>query len=415
MKACILTIGDEILLGNILNTNAQYLAEKLTLLGFDVRRILTVSDDSSEIRNALEFAAGQTDLVISTGGLGPTSDDRTKQVIAEFFSDKLMEHPQVLEDVKAFVKKRGRDINAQNRQQALVPSRARVLRNPIGTAPGLWMEKKGTVFVFLPGVPFEMKKIFDEQLMHLLKQHFDLPVIYYRFVHTLGIPEADLAQQLSDFEQNLPGEIKIAYLPSPEDIRIRLLATGKDLRRIKNIVDMQLEKLLEQLGDAAWGLDNDTLPVVVGRLLTGHGLTVATAESCTGGNIARMITSVSGSSAYFRGSVVAYANEIKEKVLGVTKADLESFGAVSQPVVEQMAAGVRALMHTDFAVATSGIAGPTGGTPEKPVGTTWIAVASPAGVKARLFRFGSIREVNIRRASATALHLFINAIKDFVR
>lgn len=413
MKACILSIGDEILLGNIVNTNSQYLAEHLTALGFSVKRILSISDDPEEILEALEFAAGETDLVVSTGGLGPTSDDRTKAVITKFFDDKLIEDPIVLQDVQEFLARRGRQMNQANREQALVPSKAKILRNRLGTAPGLWLEKQGTVFVFLPGVPHEMKELFLTELKPRLKAHFDLPGIYIRFVHTLGIPEAELAEKLQDFEKSLPQNVQIAYLPSPEDIRIRLMAHGTELRKLKNSVDLMLGNLIELLGDNAWGLDDDNLQTVVKKLFVSNNLTLSTAESCTGGNIAHMLTTVPGSSEYYRGTVVAYDNVVKQNVLGVKEQDLLTHGAVSQPVVEQMALGVKELIHTDFAVATSGIAGPSGGTPEKPVGTTWIAVASPKGVVSRQFLFGSTREVNIRRASATALHMLITQVRKF--
>ncbi len=415
MNACIISIGDEILLGNILNTNSQYLAEKLTALGFSVRRIITIPDDKDQILEALKFAAGQTDLVITTGGLGPTSDDRTKDVICQFFGDTLIEDPIVLEDVKNFLSKRGRRMNEANRNQALVPSKAKILRNRLGTAPGLWMEKDKTVFIFLPGVPHEMKALYENEVKDRLQEHFDLPVIYYRFVHTLGIPEAELSEKLQDFEKTLPDNVAIAYLPSPEDIRIRLLAHGSDLRKIKNELDFLLEALLEILGEAAWGLDNDTLPQVVKRLFTSKKITLSTAESCTGGNIAHMITSVPGSSQYFKGTVVAYANEVKSTILGVSENTLKEYGAVSQQVVEQMAIGVKKLLNTDFAVATSGIAGPSGGTAEKPVGTTWIAVATPVAVVSQLFHFGSTRDINIRRASATALHMLITQVRKFTK
>ncbi len=413
MNACILSIGDEILLGNIVNTNSQFLAEQLTSLGFNVKRIISISDDPEQIRETLEFAAGHTDLVISTGGLGPTSDDRTRSAIAQFFDDRLIQDPIVLRDVQKFLSTRGRQMNQANREQALVPSKAKILRNRLGTAPGLWLDKQGTVYIFLPGVPHEMKELYTKEVKPRIKEHFDLPVIYFRFVHTLGIPEAELAEALQDFEKSLPRNVQIAYLPSPEDIRIRLTAKGKDLRQIKHQVDLLLESLISRLGDKAWGLDNDNLQTVVKKLFVSKNITLSTAESCTGGNIAHMITSVPGSSEYYKGTVVAYANEIKQNMLGIQKEWLEKYGAVSQPVVEQMALGVKRLMNTDFAVAISGIAGPTGGTPEKPVGTTWIAVATPQGVVSDLFRFGSSREINIRRASATALHILIIQVRKF--
>ncbi len=413
MNAYIISIGDEILMGNIVNTNSQFLADKLTNMGFDVRKIISVSDDTEQIFRQLDESAGHAQLVVCTGGLGPTSDDRTKSVIVKFFEDKLVEDPLVLQDVKNFLIKRGRALNETNRKQALVPQKAKVLRNRIGTAPGLWLEKNNTIFIFLPGVPHEVIDLYTHTIERQLKEYFNLPVIYFRFVHTLGLPEAELAEMLQDFESSLPQEVSIAYLPSPEDIKIRLTSRGTDLRKIKSQVDLALDNLITMLGDAAWGLDNDTLQSVVKQIFSSQHLTLSTAESCTGGNIAHTITSVSGSSEYFKGSVVSYANEVKIGVLGVKAEDLSRYGAVSQQVVEQMAWGVRGLLNTDFAVATSGIAGPTGGTPDKPVGTTWIAVATPNGVVSQKFLFGSTREVNIRRATSTALFMLISQVRKF--
>lgn len=407
MKAWILNIGDEILLGNISNTNSQYLAEQLTLLGFDVQKIITIADKAEEIVQTLNSCLGQTQLVVCTGGLGPTTDDLTKTAITEFFEDKLILNKTVLEDVLIFLEKRNRKLNDNNKEQALIPSKARILRNELGTAPGLWLEKQNTVFVFLPGVPHEMKQIFVQKLKPLLTEYFDLPFIYYRFVHTLGLPEAELAEKLQSFEKQLPNNIKIAYLPSPEDIRIRLLAKGKDKRTVKSQTDIFLEKLINYLGDVVWALDNDTLPLVINKIFSRKKLTLSTAESCTGGYIAHLITSVPGSSKYYIGSVISYDNKVKKNLLKVNEQDLIDYGAVSKPVVEQMAIGVRNLLSTDFAVATSGIAGPDGGTEEKPVGTTWIAVATPHGVVSKLYYFGSSRQINIRRASAMALYMLI--------
>ncbi len=407
MDAWILSIGDELLLGQTVNTNAAYLGQKLTDLGFNVRRILTIPDRREDILQTLEQAAGKTRLLISTGGLGPTSDDITKQTLLEFFGGQMREDPQVLNDVKHFLEIRGRQMTPRQREQALVPDTAKIIRNPYGTAPGLWFERQGTVFVFMPGVPFEMQQMFEENLEPLLRRHFDLPAVYMRFVHTYGLPEADLASRLEDFERELPRDVKIAYLPSPEDIKIRLWASGRSVEQIKPVIDSQVRKLSQLIPDVIWGYDGDTMPSVVLRLFTSAGLTLSTAESCTGGNIAHMITSVPGSSQYYRGTVVAYANDVKQRVLGVNAADLESYGAVSQPVVEQMALGVKRLIGTDFSVATSGIAGPTGGTPEKPVGTVWIAVATPGRVVSKLHRFGPRRDINIRRSSAMALFMLI--------
>ncbi len=411
MKAIILSIGDEILMGQTLNTNSQYLAGVLTDLGFDVREIITVPDSRTEIIDALERASGKFDLLLSTGGLGPTSDDITKQVLLDYFGGQMVMNEQVLSDVERFIKNRGRQMNQANRMQAMVPSSAKIVRNPIGTAPGLWFEKNNTVFVFMPGVPFEVEQLTEENLVPLLKEKFDLPVICKRFVHTLGIPEAELSEKLKDFETQLPKEVKLAYLPSPEDIKLRLTAVGKDREKLGELLDAQVEKITSILGDAVWGFGDDTLPMVLQRLADEYFLRIATAESCTSGKIAHMITSVPGSSRYFIGSIIAYANEVKENMLAVGGFTMQKEGVVSEPVVKQMALSAKMQFGVDFAVSTSGIAGPDGGSEEKPVGTTWIAVSGPEGTVAKKFMFGNRRDINVRRAAALALHMLINEIK----
>ncbi len=411
MDAYILSIGDELLMGQTVNTNSAYLGQKLTDLGFSVRQVITIADKREDILETLSVLAGKSGLVVSTGGLGPTSDDITKQTLLEFFGGQMREDPDVLQDVKRFLEIRGREMTRLQRLQAHVPSTAKVIRNPYGTAPGLWFERQDTVFVFMPGVPFEMQQMFEENLEPLLRERFDLPVSYMRFIHTYGKPEAEIAAILEDFERQLPRDVHIAYLPSPEDIKIRLWGFGRDREALAAVIDSQTQRLAGILGDLVWGFDDVTMPQVVLELFTAKGFTLSTAESCTGGNIAHAITSVSGSSKYYKGSVVAYANEVKRNVLNVNAIDLETYGAVSKPVVEQMAVGVKTVIGTDFSVATSGIAGPTGGTPDKPVGTTWIAVSSPQGTIAQLHRFGPRRDINIRRSTAMALYMLIKQVE----
>ncbi len=413
MKAWIISIGDELLLGQIINTNAAFLAQKLTALGFSVEKILTIPDNHKHIRDTLQFALGKADLVVATGGLGPTSDDITKQVLADFFGGEMIINQEVLEDVKRFLDLRGLQMNDLQREQALVPSSATVIRNPYGTAPGLLFTKSGTTFVFMPGVPFEMQQMFEEKLEKVLRQRFDLPQIVMQFVHTYGLAEADLAKKLHDFEQSLPSGMRIAYLPSPEDIKIRLWMQTRETTLAKSVIEEQIMKITKILGKNVWAIGSDiTMQEFVQELFIRKKQTLSTAESCTGGNIAHMITSVPGSSNYYKGTVVSYANEIKANLLGVSQADLDSFGAVSEPVVKQMAMGVKAKLDTDFSVATSGIAGPSGGTPEKPVGTVWIAVATPQGVSATLHKFGPRRDINIRRSSAMALFQLIVKFRE---
>ncbi len=414
MKAWIISIGYELLMGQVVNTNAAYLGQKLTDLGFDLQQIITIPDNSGAIKHTLQQARGKTELVIATGGLGPTPDDVTKQALVDFFGGNLQLDEQALKNVERFVQLRGHRLTQLQRQQAMVPSTARVIQNPYGTAPGLWFEQKNTVFVFLPGVPFEMQQMFEQEVEPLLRQYFDLPEVYIQVVHTFGKLEAQLTEELKDFEAQLPEQVRLAYLPSPEDIQIKLWAYGRDKAFLREIIEGQVSKLRKILGRAVWGTGDVTMPQVVLDLFVGHGLTLSTAESCTGGNIAHMITSVPGSSQYYKGSVVAYSNEVKRSVLRVSEQDLQQFGAVSQPVVEQMATGVRSLLKTDFSVATSGIAGPTGGSPDKPVGTVWIAVATPERVFSDVFRFGTRRDINIRKGSAMALYQLILRVKEYL-
>ncbi len=414
MKAWIISIGDELLLGQIINTNAAFLAQKLTALGFSVEKILTIPDNHKHISDTLQFALGKTDLVISTGGLGPTSDDITKQVLASFFGGEMVINQEVYDDVKRFIEMRGLQMNQLQREQALVPSSATVIRNPYGTAPGLLFTKSGTTFVFMPGVPFEMQQMFEEKLEKILRESFDLPQIIMQFVHTYGLAEADLAKKLADFEQNLPAGLRIAYLPSPEDIKIRLWTEAKNAPAAKSLINEHIAKIVEILKANVWALGTDiTMQQVVQELFISKKQTLSTAESCTGGNIAHMITSVPGSSNYYKGTIVSYANEVKVNLLGVSQRDLEALGAVSEPVVKQMALGVKAKLDTDFSVATSGIAGPTGGTPGKPVGTVWIAVSTPVQEFASLHRFGPRRDINIRRSSAMALFKLIVRYREY--
>ncbi len=410
MNAKIITIGDEILQGQTLDTNSNYLAQKLTELSFHVGQICTIGDQKNAIIEALENSVGKYNLIVITGGLGPTSDDITKRVLAEYFNGELVENQEVLQDVKKFVEARGFELNENNRKQALVPSICKVVRNPFGTAPGMIFEKNNSVVISMPGVPFEMKQMFEEKMVPELKKIFDFPTKCIKFIHTLGLPEATLAKKLEDFEKNLPDNIKMAYLPSPEDIKIRLWAFGGFQRRICEQIGELTRELQHIIGENIFGYGDDTLETVVADLLKSQGKTVSIAESCTGGRIGHVITSVPGSSEYFKGSAVTYSNDAKIKVLGVSKQTLEDFGAVSKEVVVEMAKGALIMFQTDYAIATSGIAGPTGGTDDKPVGTTWIAVVSRDDIFVEKYVFGTRRDINIRRATATALFNLIKFI-----
>lgn len=411
MRAHILSIGDEILLGEILDTNSAWLADRLTGIGIQVERILSVGDRRSAIINALASGVGSADIIVLTGGLGPTSDDVTTATLAELCDVELVRDADVAADIEAFLRRRGIDtLSQQNNSQTLVPRGCRVLRNGCGTAPGIWLEKRGTAIVALPGVPHEMKEMVDRQVVPIIKERFDLPPWVRRTVLTAGIPEARLAEMLEGWEGALPNEIRLAYLPSPGIVKLRLTATGGDRKALQQMIDEPIRQLEPILGNDIFGANEDTMAEVVGRLLRGKGATLATAESCTGGNIAHLITSVPGSSDYYVGSILSYADRVKCDALGVDPTTIEEHGAVSREVVEQMAAGVRNRLNSDYSIATSGIAGPGGGTDEKPVGTTWIAVASPKGITARRFLFGELRDVNIQKSSITGLDMLRRAL-----
>ncbi len=405
MKAEIISIGDELLIGQVVNTNASWIASELNMAGIQVVHIAAIADDKEAIVKSLDDASERADIILITGGLGPTKDDITKKTLAEYFNSKLVFHEPTFNQIKEIFKARNFEVTDINRQQAMIPDKCEPLFNKNGTAPGMWFEKEGKVFVSMPGVPFEMKPMVTEQVLPRLNKKFNFGTIIHKTVMTTGMPESFLADKIKEWENNLPENIKLAYLPQPGIVRLRLTAKGHDKAALQKAVDLQVEKLKAIIGDIIYGYDDITLEEVVGQLLREKGQTLSTAESCTGGYIAHLITSIAGSSDYFQGSVVSYSNEVKSKVLGVPESDLIEHGAVSQQVVEAMVIGVRKLMGTDYAVATSGIAGPTGGTPEKPVGTTWIAVATPEKVVSKLFHFGEHRGRNIRRAALAALEM----------
>lgn len=408
MRAIIITIGDEILLGQIVDTNSRFIADRLTKVGIEVTRMLSVSDEEYDIEERMMMSLFDCDIVVMTGGLGPTKDDVTKRMLSRLFRMELVEDPEVLANVERLIANGGMRMNPGNRSQALVPKGCRVLMNRKGTAPGMWFERRGKVIVVLPGVPFEMEDLMDREVVPALQERFPGLLLDYRVVKVYDIPESELSLRLEGFEGRLPEGLSLAYLPSPGMVRLRLTARGvkpEVLDEWLAVLRGELEGLRVLEGDEA-SLENEVV-----TLLTERGLTLATAESCTGGNVAARVVSVAGASACFRGSVVAYANDVKEKVLGVSGEDLERHGAVSEPVVRQMAEGVRRLLGADYGVATSGVAGPTGGTPEKPVGTVWIAVASPEGTVAERFVFSFTRERNIDKATMKALGMLLERVK----
>ncbi|RLD82579.1 MAG: competence/damage-inducible protein A [Bacteroidetes bacterium] len=404
MTAEIITIGDEILIGQIVDSNSAWMAEKLNLAGIKVHQISSISDDEIHIINALNEAATRADLVLMTGGLGPTKDDITKKTLCKYFDTKLVLHNDILEDINALFKRRGFPILKENSRQAELPENCTIIRNYHGTASGMWFEKNNTIFVSLPGVPREMEKLMEDGIIPKIKESFELPVIVHRTILTFGFIESELSNLIEDWELGLPKGMKLAYLPSLERLRLRLSISGDNREDLENLIDKEEKKLKEYLGDAIFGYGEQSLQEMVGKILEKENKTLATAESCTGGNIARLITGIPGSSEYFKGAVVAYENSIKEHVLNVSESDLIKFGAVSKEVVEQMALGVKKLMKTDYSIATSGIAGPGGGTEDKPVGTIWIAIAGPDKLISKKYTLGNQREFNIRRTSSVALN-----------
>ena len=407
MKCEIISIGDELLIGQTINTNASWLGEKLNQLGFDVVHGAVISDDKRAITEALGLSSKRSDIVIITGGLGPTKDDITKQTLAEYFETDLVRYNEIEQKINAYFKLRNLPILQTNKDQALLPRSCKILNNTRGTASGMWFEKNDVVFVSLPGVPYEMKGIMNDHVFPMImKKKGEGSVIINKTVRTHGMGESFLAEVIKEWEENLINDgVKLAYLPSPGIVKLRLSVIGKDKVLLSALIDKYIEDLKSLIPKQIYGYKGDKMEDVVGELLVKNGLTVSTAESCTGGAISKMLTSKSGSSNYYNGSIVSYTNKAKIELLGVHENDLDSFGAVSKQVVEQMALGVKEKLDTDFGLATSGIAGPNGGTKEKPVGTVWIAVASDGGVISKKLNLGYNRERNIHVSSLSVLNL----------
>jgi nicotinamide-nucleotide amidase len=406
MQATIITIGDELLYGQTIDTNSAYMGRELALLGIRVREILSISDDKSAILEALARAEQASNLVLITGGLGPTKDDITKVTLAQYFNTTLVRNQEILAQLEAFFASRNRPMLQSNADQALMPASCTPLRNDRGTAWGMWFEKNGKVFVSMPGVPFEMEALMQQEVLPKVKTYFQLPVIIHKHILTAGIGESFLAEQIADFEDNLPTNIKLAYLPGIGSVKLRLTANGTNREVVQEALDVEVAKLVAQIDKHIYGYDDDQLEEIIGKLLTAKDKTLATAESCTGGYIASQITMVAGSSAYYNGSVVSYTDESKHALLGVKQETLDSFGAVSEETVREMLLGVCAKFGTDYAIATSGIAGPAGGTPDKPVGTVWVAYGSPTGMRTKKLTFKGNRKQNIQLTALMALELF---------
>ena len=404
VKIEIITIGDEILIGQIVDTNSAWMATELNKFGFELAQITSVHDNEKHIVESLNLALKRADVVLFTGGIGPTKDDITKQTLCKYFNTKLVFNESVIRNIeKLFSTRPGFTINELTRAQAMVPENCTLIQNVVGTAPVTWFEKDGKVIVSMPGVPYEMKNVMSTEIIPRLQKHFKTPVLLHKTVQVYGYGESALALLIADWENELPEFISLAYLPNSGIVKLRLSGMLDDVLTLEFAMNQQIDKLTQILGNAIVAFEDIPIEKLIGNLLKSKGLKVATAESCTGGNIAHQFTLIPGSSDFFKGSVVAYSNDIKTNVLQVSAEDLENHGAVSQAVVEQMAIGVRKLLKSDVSIATSGIAGPTGGSPEKPVGTVWISVSSEDVTLSREFRFGSLREQNIIRSTQAAL------------
>lgn len=405
INAAILTIGDEILIGQVTDTNSAWLGQELSKAGIRVNFRISVGDDESHILDALDKASQYADIIITTGGLGPTKDDKTKQAFCTYFDTHLVENAEVLEWVTRIFRMRKLPMLESNKFQAMVPAACEVLFNRSGTAPGMLFKKEKKVYVSMPGVPFEMKTIFTEHVLPAIQSSFELPYILHRTIQTASIGESFLAEKIKQWESDLPEHIQLAYLPSVGLVRLRLSGYSNNQTQLEMEMNNCVAALYNIAGEYIFGEENDSLAEVTGKLLAANGYTLATAESCTGGYAAHLITSVPGSSAYYKGSIISYANEIKTAELNVTDEILRAYGAVSEQCVKQMAEAVSKKFNTTFGIATSGIAGPGGGTDEKPVGTVWIAVHTPTETIARKFNMGDSRERTIQRTALQALDM----------
>jgi len=407
MNTEIITIGDELLIGQVIDTNSAWLAAEVNKIGAKILKKISISDDKNAILQSLKETSA--DLILVTGGLGPTKDDITKQTICEYFETKLVFSQSAYNKTEEYVLRRNGAMNDRNKQQAFLPENCLMITNNFGSASGMLFEKNAKTFIFMPGVPFEMKKMFSEQVIPIITEKFSFENIIQINICTFGIPESQLADKLADFEDTMPENMSLAYLPSPERNLLRLGIRGGD--RVENRaetekqIDKKVTDIISLLGQNIYSFSDEYLENTIGELLRGYSKKVAVAESCTGGNISRLITSISGSSEYFEGGVVAYSNRIKSEILGVQQNTLDQNGAVSKETVEEMALGIKNLYKSDYGIGVSGIAGPGGAVEGKPVGTVWIAVADDSGVISQRFQFGELREIIVRRASATALDM----------
>ncbi len=408
MKVSIINIGDELLIGQVVNTNASWMSQQFLANGMDVAKVFVISDNKDDINNTLQIALQMSDAVVITGGLGPTKDDITKKTLCEYFDSELVEDEATFEVISSIFKKRGYPMTDTNRQQALVPKCCTVLLNKRGTAPGMWFEQDGKVVISLPGVPFEMQYIMEEEVIPRMLNYFKVGAIIHKNLLFHGIGESFLSDKIEDWELSLPKTIRLAYLPKAGMLRLRLTARGTDRAILETDINTSLKGLYSLVGEYIMGEDAESLAEIVARTMKNNSKTLAVAESCTGGAIASSITSMAGASEYFKGCVVAYSNEVKHKILGVKTETLAKYGAVSEETAREMVLGVISNMDTDYAVATTGIAGPGGGSQEKPVGTVWIAVASRNEICTQKMSFGDDR---LRTIERTQNQTFANLLK----
>lgn len=407
MKTAIITIGDEILIGQIVDTNSTWIAQKMTIAGFQIEEMVSIGDNAQQIKDTLDDVFSRVDVILMTGGLGPTKDDLTKKTLCDYFDTQLVFDESVLENIKNVIS--WTSLNPLTHDQAYVPKDCTVIQNKVGTAPITWFEKNSKILVSMPGVPYEMRYAMENEVINRLQRHFSAETYIKEVFIVRGYTESNLATFLTDFENNLPQDFGLAYLPSPGIMKLRLFVKGEARR--KELIT-QADKLRKLLGSAIIAEEDIPIEKILGNKLLEKQLTLGTAESCTGGNIAHLITSISGSSRYFNGSIVSYSNDVKERVLGVSPEDLEQKGAVSEEVVISMAKGACNMLQVDCSIAVSGIAGPDGGTEDKPVGTVWIATCNKGNIIARKYQMGKYREANIMRSSTFGMLQLLEMLEN---